>query len=176
MKWRAAHPMVISMTSMSAHRLFQDDLPTTPSISRLRASGVVTAETRSVVVTCGEGESALAREVRVTHQIFPNRGSWSFFVCPACGRPARVLKLHERPMCRRCCLRQGVGFRISNGTTAERAAARAKRIEKLRARLAGGPARLYPRPGRTLDRRCSLEISLKRAMIAARQDLMRIER
>jgi hypothetical protein len=80
----------------TVHRLFQDDLPTTPTISRLRASGVVTAETRSVIVAIGEGESAFAREVRVTHQLFPNGGSWSFFVCPTCGRRARVLKLHEK--------------------------------------------------------------------------------
>ena len=76
---------------MSGHRLFQDDLPTTPSISRLRASGVVTAETRSVIVTFGEGGSALKRKVRVTHQKFRNGGSWSFFVCPDCGRPRAFL-------------------------------------------------------------------------------------
>ena len=161
---------------MSGHRLFQDDLPTTPTISRLRASGVVTAETRSVVVTFGEGESALAREVRVTHQIFPNRGSWSFFVCPACGRPARVLKLHERPMCRRCCLREGIGYRVSSGSPVERDVARLARLQKLRELLDGGPARLHPRPGRRLDRRWSLTVSWRRGMIRERQDLLRLRR
>jgi hypothetical protein len=138
---------------MAGHRSFQDDLPTTPSISRLRASGFVTAEKRSVVVTFGGGESALAREARVTHQLFPNGGSWSFFVCPACGRPARVLKLHEKPMCRRCCLREGIGYRVSSGSPVERDVARLARLLKLRARLDGRPARLHPRPGRRLGRR-----------------------
>jgi hypothetical protein len=161
---------------MSGHRLFQDDLPASPTISRLRASGVVIAETRSVVVTFGEGESALAREVRVTHQIFPNRGSWSFFVCPDCGRPARVLKLHEKPMCRRCCLRAGIGYRVSSGSPIERDAARVARLQKLRELLDGGPARLHPRPGRRLDRRWSLTVSWRRGMIRERQDLLRLRR
>jgi hypothetical protein len=160
------------------HRLFQDDLPTSPIISRLRASGVVTAETRSVVVTFGEGEgeSALAREVRVTHQLFPNKGSWSFFVCPACGRPARVLKLHEKPMCRRCCLREGIGYRVSSGSPVERDVARLARLQKLRELLDGDPARLHPRPGRRLDRRWSLTVSWRRGMIRERQALLRLRR
>jgi hypothetical protein len=161
---------------MAGHRSFQDDLPTTPSISRLRASGFVTAEKRSVVVTFGGGESALAREARVTHQLFPNGGSWSFFVCPACGRPARVLKLHEKPMCRRCCLREGIGYRVSSGSPVERDVARLARLLKLRELLDGGPARLYPRPGRRLDRRWSLAVSWRRGMIRQRQDLLRLRR
>jgi hypothetical protein len=161
---------------MAGHRSFQDDLPTTPSISRLRASGFVTAEKRSVVVTFGGGESALAREARVTHQLFPNGGSWSFFVCPACGRPARVLKLHEKPMCRRCCLGEGIGYRVSSGSPVERDVARLARLLKLRELLDGGPARLYPRPGRRLDRRWSLAVSWRRGMIRQRQDLLRLRR
>jgi len=133
----------------------------------------VTAETRSVILAFGEGESALAREVRVTHQLFPNGGSWSFFVCPTCGRRARLLKLHERPMCRRCCLRHGVGYRVSSGSPVERDAARMARLQKLRELLDGGPARLHTRPGRTLDRRWSLTVSWRRGMIRQRQDLLR---
>jgi hypothetical protein len=161
---------------MSGHRLFQDDLPTSPTISRLRASGVVTAETRSVVVTFGEGDSALKRRVRLAHHKFPNGGSWSFFVCPACGRPARVLKLHERPMCRRCCLRHGIGYRVSSGSPVERHVARLARLQKLRELLDGGPARLHPRPGRRLDRRWSLTVSWRRGMIRERQALLRLRR
>jgi hypothetical protein len=123
---------------MSGHRLFQDDLPTSPTISRLRASGVVTAEKRSVIVTFGEGESALAREVRVTHQIFPSGGSWSFFVCPACGRPARVLKLHEKAMCRRCCLQRRDWI---------------SRIERLAGRARRSPASPAPEAARVARRR-----------------------
>ena len=156
----------------TVRRLFQDDLPSV-SISPLRAAGRVTTDMEWIDIAFGAGNDALRRRVRVTHVSFQNGGSWSFFVCPACGALARVLRLHERPMCRRCCLREGIRYRIAGGSPAERAVARAKRIEKLRARLTGGPARLHPRPGRTLDRRGSLEVSLRRAMVAARQDLLR---
>jgi hypothetical protein len=156
----------------TVHRSFQDDLPSV-SISPMRSAGLVTVDMEWVDIAFGEGDDALRRRVRVRHLSFQNGGSWSFFVCPICSRLARVLKLQGRPMCRRCCLREGIRYRIAGGSVAERAEARAKRIETLRARLAGGPARLHPRPGRTLDRRGSLEISLRRAMVAARQDLLR---
>jgi hypothetical protein len=151
----------------TVHRLFQDDLASV-SVSRMLASGLVTVDTASVVITLGEGKNALKREVRIAHHNFWNGGNWSFFVCPTCGRLARTLKLHEKPMCRRCCLREGIGYRISSGSVAERAEARIKGQEKLRARLAGGPARLKPRPGRTLDHRGRLEASLQRAHIVRR--------
>jgi hypothetical protein len=67
----------------TVHRLFQDDLASV-SISRLRASGVVTSETTSVDVIFGEGNDGLKREVKVVHRRFPSGGEWSFFVCPAC--------------------------------------------------------------------------------------------
>jgi hypothetical protein len=108
---------------MSGHRLFQDDLASV-SISRLRASGVVTGDTTSVEIVFGERNDGLRREVKVVHRRFPNGGEWSFFLCPVCERPARVLKLHEKPMCRRCCLREGIGYRVSGGTPIELAAAR----------------------------------------------------
>jgi hypothetical protein len=160
------------------HRFFQDDLGSSPSISQLRASGVVTGDTKVVVIGFGEGENALKRLVGVTHRKFPNGGEWSFFVCPVCRRRARVLKLFDdgRPMCWRCCLARGVRYRIAGGSPAERAEARALRIERLHKLLEGAPARLSPRPGRTLDRRTSLELSLRRALITARQDLLRESR
>jgi hypothetical protein len=67
----------------------------------LRASGVVTWDTESVEIVFGEGDDGLRREVEVVHRRFPNGGEWSFFLCPDCSRPARVLKLHDKPMCRR---------------------------------------------------------------------------
>lgn len=155
------------------HRLFLDALPASPSISRLRAEGVVTASTARLVIAFGEGENALKREVRVTRQMFSNGGSWTWYICPVCGGLARVLRLHERPMCRRCCLRHGLRYRIEGGSPAERAEARRARIETLRKLLNGGPARLRPRPGRVLDRRRSLEMSLRRALIAAREAVLR---
>jgi hypothetical protein len=151
MKWCAAHADVISVVSMSGHRLFQDDLVSV-SISRLRASGVVTSDTKSVDVVFGEGDEGLRREVQVVHRRFPNGGEWSFFLCPVCGRLARVLKLHGKPMCRRCCLRQGIGYRVSSGSPVERDVAPVARLHKLRELLDGGPGRLHPRPGRKLER------------------------
>ena len=159
----------------TVHRLFQDDLPSV-SIPRLRASGVVTSDTKWVEVVFGEGNDGLRRQVRVVHRRFPNGGEWSFFLCPVCDRPARVLKLHEKPMCRRCCLREGVDYRVSSGSAVERDVARVARLQKLRELLDGGPARLHPRPGRRLDRRWSLTVSLRRGMIRERQDLLRLRR
>ena len=162
------------MVSMSGHRLFQDDLPSV-SISRLRASGVVTGDTMSVHIVFGEG-NGLRRKVKVVHRDFPNGGEWSFFLCPVCERPARILKLHEKPMCRRCCLREGIGYRVSSGTPVERDVARLARLKKLRELLDGGPVRLHPRPGRKLDRGWSLTVSYRRGMIRERQDLLRLRR
>ena len=156
-------------------RLFQDDLASV-SISRLRASGAVTSDTKSVDVVFCEGDKGLRREVKVVHRRFPNGGEWSFFLCPVCSRPARILKLHGKPMCRRCCLRQGIGYRISSGSPVERDVARVARLHKVRELLDGGPARLHPRPGRKLDRRWSLTVSYRRGMIRERQDLLRLRR
>ena len=89
----------------------------------------------SVVVTFGQGDDALRREVRVVHRKFPNGGSWSLFLCPTCGRRVRKLKLHEKVMCWRCCVQSGLGYRISDGSAAERAEARARRTERLQAQL-----------------------------------------
>jgi hypothetical protein len=151
---------------------FQDDLETV-SVSRLRAMGAITADATSVVVTFGQGDDALRREVRVVHRKFPNGGSWSFFLCPTCGRCVRKLRLHERVMCWRCCAQSGLGFRISDGSAAERTKARARRIETLKAQLEGGPLRLRPRPGRVIDRRRALELRLRRARIVGRLSVLR---
>jgi hypothetical protein len=84
---------------------FQDDLETV-NVSRLRASGAITADTLSVVVSFGQGDDALRREVRVVHCRFPNSGGWSFFVCPVCRRQAalgrRVGKARHREALARC--------------------------------------------------------------------------
>jgi hypothetical protein len=45
---------------------------------------------------------------------------------------------------------------------------RAGRIERLQERLDGMPARLRPRPGRTMDRRDRTERALRRALIVER--------
>ena len=58
------------------------------------------------------------------------------------------------------------------GSPLERDAARVARLQKVRELLDGGPARLQPRTGRALDRRRELTISLRRALIRQRQDLL----
>jgi hypothetical protein len=135
--------------------------------------GVVNRNTKSVVIAFGEGDEGLHREISITHRQFPHGGGWSFFTCPLCERRARVIKLHDgRPMCWRCCVANGVRYRSASGSTVERDAARRARLQKLRELLDGGPARLHPRRGRSLDRRRELTISLRRAMIRERQDLL----
>jgi hypothetical protein len=51
-------------------------------------------------------------------------------------------------------------------------AARVARLQRLRKLLNGDAARQNPRPGRALDRRRELTISLRRAMIRQREDLL----
>ena len=155
------------------HRCFQDTLLTSPSVSRLRALGVVNRSTQSIVIAFGEGDEALHREVRITHRRFPNGGDWTFFACPRCSRRARVLKICDGlPMCWRCCAANGVRYRSASGSPAERDAARQVRLSELRGLLDGYPARLHPRLGRTLDRRRSLSISWRRCIVRERSGLL----
>jgi hypothetical protein len=139
-------------------RLTQDDCLAI-SVSRLRALGEVTeAMERARVEIAG-----VTREVRLSHLRFPNGGGWSFFICPSCGRRARVLKLFEKIACWRCTVSgsRRLRYRCQLGDGGPR-------IERLRERLHGGPARLKPRPGRMLDRRWRSEQALRRALIAER--------
>ena len=157
-------------------REFQDDLPAINS-ARLRAMGVISPGAETAVIVFGEGEGALRREVRVWHRQFRNGRGISLFLCPHCGGKAQLLKLFDgRPRCRRCLMRSGVQFRIAYGTHAERAEARAKRIEKLRAKLGGPPLRLKPLPGLKVARRRELELSLKRALIRRRDWALEVDR
>jgi hypothetical protein len=154
---------------MAPHRLLLESLSVSPSVSRLRAEGKITADMTSVWI--GFGAIELKREVRLAHRRFPNGGSWSFFQCPRCERRVRRLRLNDgRPMCSRCC---GNFHRISYGSPEEREAARERRIERLRKLIDGGPARVNPRPGRVLDRHWSLTISLRRAQIVKRWEVLR---
>jgi hypothetical protein len=146
---------------------------TSPRVSALRALGVVNRNTKSVLISFGQGEDALQREVQVTHRQFPNGGGWSFFACPQCHRRVCVVKLHDGAvMCRRCCAARGARYRSASGSPVERDAARVARLQRLRKLLNGDAARQNPRPGRALDRRRELTISLRRAMIRQREDLL----
>jgi hypothetical protein len=157
-------------------RQFQDDLLAVNS-ARLRALGVIGPDAVSAIVCFGEGEAALKREVRVWHRQFRNGRAQSLFYCPHCGGKAQILKVYDgRVQCRRCLIRAGVQFRAAYGSREERAAARERRIEALKAKLAGGSLRVHPRGGRGIERRRELELSLRRALIREREKMLEADR
>jgi hypothetical protein len=136
--------------------VFQDDLPSI-SISRLRATGVITAETTEFVVRLGDVEQT----VGVKERRFPNGGGWSLFLCPSCGRNARVLRLlNGAVLCCRCCTRRGVRCRCETMSVRQRAE---HRILKLRAVLESKASlRLKPVLWHKMERRSRHEAALRR--------------
>jgi hypothetical protein len=87
----------------------------------------------------------LKRRVGLWHMSFWTGGSWSYFLCPNCGRKCQKLRLYDgRLTCRQC---DGLGRD------------RGKDIESIRAKLA------TPRHNAS-----SLEASLRRALIAKRRE------
>jgi hypothetical protein len=156
-------------------REFQDDLVSVNS-ARLRALGIIRPGAEIATITFGEGPDALVREVTLWHRQFRNGRGISLFLCPACGGKAQLLKLYDgRVRCRNCLKHSGVQFQSAYGSRPERAEARAKRIDKLAAKLAGGSIRVKPRAGRGIERRRELELSLRRARIAEREGLLKAE-
>ena len=65
-------------------REFQDDLIAVNS-ARLRALGVIKPDAISALVSFGEGESALVREVGVWHRRFRNGSGFSLFLFRGVG-------------------------------------------------------------------------------------------
>ena len=61
---------------------------------------IIADEMTEVEVECG----GLKRQVKLWHMRFPwNGGSWSFFLCPHCGRKCAILRLYDgRFTCRLC--------------------------------------------------------------------------
>jgi hypothetical protein len=138
-------------------RVFQDDLPSI-SISRFRATGVVTPETTEVVVKFG----AVEQTVGVKARKFPNGGGWSSFVCPRCGVQVRVLRLlNGGVLCTRCLTRRGVRFRSELGMSVTQRAEH--RIPKLKAMLLSETSlRLKPVLWGKMERRKRHEAALAR--------------
>jgi hypothetical protein len=155
------------------HRIFFDQLVSV-GVSRLRATGAIRLEDRQALIPFGEQNKLIG----VTHTIFWNRGSWSYLVCPGCGRRAKRLWLVDNaPRCRHCLEKLGVRYRSAYGFgRTERLRERDRRIDTLQAMLEGGPMRFKPVPpnwgNRRLDRRNRLTVALQRARIAARLALI----
>jgi hypothetical protein len=134
--------------------VFQDDLPSV-SVSRLRATGAITAAVTRTIVAGVEVDLDLVR--------FANGGSWSFFLCPQCGRRSRTLKLFEGcVLCWRCCHQRGARYRVKGMTPRRRAE---RRIPKLRAMLES-PVSLRLKPSTLwgkMERRSRMEAALREA-------------
>lgn len=143
-----------------SHRCLQENLPQV-SISTLVSTRMILKDATTAVVTL----AGIEFEVGIVHRHFPNGGHWSFFACE-CGRRARVLKLLDgKPMCWRCCLARDAVPRSAWGSWTERVESQRRRREALIEALNGPPARLKPRPGRTVDRRRQLQYALQRSLL-----------
>jgi ribosomal protein L37AE/L43A len=153
-------------------REFQDDLASV-NAAKLRREGVIKPGAASALVSFGEGADALRREVKLWHRVWSHGRGLSLFLCPRCGGKAKILRLHDgRWQCRKCLLRQKIQFRIAYGTPVERAEAREKRIEKLRAQVAASSLRARPSGGRGVEGRRSLAMSLRRSLIRQRENML----
>jgi hypothetical protein len=150
-------------------RIFFDEFVSTAA-SRLKATGVIRLEDQQTLIPFGEQTKLIG----LAHTKFPNGGSWSYFVCPQCGRRARKLWLvDDAPHCRLCLEKLGVRYRAAYGFgRTERLRERDRRVDRLQAMLEGGPMRFKPVPpnwgNRRLDRRNRLTATLQRARIATR--------
>jgi hypothetical protein len=140
-----------------------EDFPASESVSRLRASGRIGADTLVTTVSIGD----VTFEVPVVHRRFGNGGDWAFYQC-GCGRRCRVLRLFEGSLeCRWCLTARGLRGRVELIATHERAGYLGP---KLIARLnSSSAARLHPRGGEMLDRRSRLEGKLRRSLAVARR-------
>jgi hypothetical protein len=118
------------------NRVFFDELVSIAA-SHLKATGAIWLEDRQAVIPFG-GQTKL---IGIAHTIFWNGGSWSYFVCPQCGRRAKKLWLaDDAPRCRLCLKKLGVRYRAAYGF------GRTERLKGARSprRQAAGHARRRP--------------------------------
>ena len=97
--------------SDAGSRIFFDELVSIAA-SRLRATGAIRLEDRHGIIAFGDKQKLIG----VAHTVFKNGGSWSYFVCPRCGRRAKKLWLvDDAPRCRLCLEKLGVRYRAAYG-------------------------------------------------------------
>jgi hypothetical protein len=121
-----------------------EDLPAI-KISPLRAAGVIRPEMTHAIIELPAGPElpASPHTIALSLLVFPNGGSWSFFICPHCGRQARTLRLLENTLhCPDCLRRRGIRTRATALSLVGRAEAR---IPVLRAML-NSPTHLRVNP------------------------------
>jgi hypothetical protein len=129
---------------------------------------MATSRAAAVTALVRFGDDGVEYEVGVRMRQFPNGGFWAWFVCPRCGGGSQQLRLiDDLPACGKCVRASGLIYRSQSVRTEKRHAVTGPpRLAKLNSNT---PARLYPRPGRMLDRRANLEARLRRSLIVARQ-------
>ena len=133
-------------------RIFFDELMSLAA-SRLKAKGEIRLEDRYGVITFGDKQKL----VGVAHTVFKNGGSWSYFVCPKCGRRAKKLWLvDDVPRCLSCCWSLGVRYRSAYGFgRAERLRERDRYVDRVQDRRLRG-------------RKRRLTMTMRRSMIVCR--------
>jgi hypothetical protein len=142
-----------------------DDLPMV-RVATLVALGDIRRDAKTACIRFGD--DGVEYQVGVRLRRFRNRGFWAMFVCPRCGGGAQRLRLlDDRPACGRCIRASGLIYRSQSVRTEKRHLVTAPpRLARLKT---DRPLRVYPRPGRMLDRRANIELALKRSLIVARR-------
>jgi hypothetical protein len=134
------------------NRIFFDELVSI-GVSHLKATGAIRLDDRHGIIAFGDKQKLIG----VAHTVFKNGGSWSYFVCPRCGRRAKKLWLvDDAPRCRLCLEKLGVRYRAAYGFG---------RSERLRERD-GYVDRVQDR--RLRGRRRRLTGTMRRSMIVCR--------
>ena len=121
----------------AGNRIFFDELVSV-SVSRLRATGAIGLQDRHGIIAFGDKQ----KPVGVAHTVFKNGGSWSYFLCPKCGRRAKKLWLvDDAPRCLSCCS-LGVRYRSAYGFgRAERLRERDRYVDSVQDRRLRGHRR-----------------------------------
>jgi hypothetical protein len=128
-----------------------DDLPLV-RVSALVANGYIRRGDATALVRFDDNGFQYGVGVRARH--LRNGGFWAMLVCPRCGGGAQRLRLLDgKPACGKCVRASGLRYRSESISTEVRHLATAPpRIARLNSAT---PARLFPRPGRMLDRRAN---------------------